>query len=163
MRHILLPGAITTGARSVQEPATMAHLVAPGGGTWRVISGPTGAVSGAVDVAPIAAAADHDLYAAAGTEEQPRRDRIVLAAPTGPLMTGAARAAILPRHACPGTVWCTVPKQNLPSWARRRACRLSCGPGTVGASQVNPALRSPLRPTSRAMQLADHLRTSWQS
>jgi hypothetical protein len=34
-------------------------------------------------------------------------------APSGPRMTAAAKAAILPRHACPGTVWRTVPKRNL--------------------------------------------------
>ena len=114
MRHILLPGAITTGTRSVQESAAQAHLVAPGGGSLCVVSGPTGAVSGAIDVATIAPAADRHLSAAAGTDEQPRRDGIILVAPTRPLMTGATRAATLPRHACPGTMWCTVPKQNLP-------------------------------------------------
>ena len=35
------------------------------------------------------------------------------------------------------------------SWARRRACHLSCGPDTVGASEVNP----PPPPMSRAMRL----------
>ena len=87
-----------------------------------------------------ATAADHHLGAAAGTEGQPRRDWIVLIGPTGPQMTDAARAAILPRHACPGTVWCTVPKQNLAVGLRHRACHLSCGPGAVGTSQLNSAL-----------------------
>jgi len=114
MRHILLPGAITTATRGVQEATAKAHLVAPGGGSLCVVSGPTGAVSGAIDVATIATAADRHLSAAAGTDEQPRRDGIILVTPTRSLMTGAARAATLPRHACPGTMWCTVPKQNLP-------------------------------------------------
>ncbi len=153
MRHILLPGAITTGTRSVQEPAAKAHLVAPGGGSLCVVSSSTGAVSGAIDVATIATAADRHLRAAAGTDEQPRRDGIVLVAPTGPSMTGAARAAILPRHACPGTVWCTVPKQNRPVGLGRRACHISCGPNTVGASQLNPT-------PGRCAPAADHPRTS---
>jgi hypothetical protein len=112
MRHVLLPGAITAGTRSMQKPATMARPVPPAGGTLCVAPGPIGTLTGAVDVAAIATAADHHLGAAAGTDEQPRRDRIVLIGPTGPQMTDAARAAILPRHACPGTVWCTVPKQT---------------------------------------------------
>jgi len=140
MRHVLLPGAITAGTRGMQKPATMARPVPPAGGTLCVASGPIGTLPGAVDVAAIATAADHHLGAAAGTEEQPRRDRIVLIGPTGPQMTDAARAAILPRHACPGTVWCTVPKQNLAVGLRHRACHLSCGPSAVGTSQHNPAL-----------------------
>jgi hypothetical protein len=132
---------------------TMAHLVAPGGGTLRVISGPTGAVGGAVDMAPIAAAADHDLHAAAGTEEQPRRDGIVLAAPTGPLMTGAARAAILLRHTCPGTVWCTVPKQNLPVGLGAVLATYRVAPAPPAPARSIPHCCSSLRPTSRAMPL----------
>lgn len=62
-----------------------------------------------LDMAAIATAADRHLGAAACAEEQPRRDGVVLISSTGPLMTSAAITAILPRHACPGTV--------------RRACR----------------------------------------
>ena len=164
MRHILLPGAITTSARSVQEPAAKAHLVAPGGGSLCVVSGTTGAVSGAIDVATIAAAADRHLSAAADTDEQPRRDGIILVAPTRPLMTGAARAATLPRHACPGTVWCTVPKQNLPVgsapclppivWPRHRRRQ----PGQSSAAASTKAYEQ-----SAAAPAAEHPRTSCQS
>ena len=116
MRHVLLPGAITAGTRGMQKPTAVACLIAPAGSTSSVTSGLTGTIPGAVDVAAIAAAADRYLNAAAGTKEQPRRDRVVLIEPAGPPMTGAAIAAILPRHACPGTVWCTVPKRNLAVW-----------------------------------------------
>ena len=116
MRHVLLPGAITAGTRGMQKPTAVACLIAPAGSTSSVTSGLTGTIPGAVDVAAIAAAADRYLNAAAGTKEQPRRDKVVLIEPAGPPMTGAAIAAILPRHACPGTVWCTVPKRNLAVW-----------------------------------------------
>ena len=114
MRHVLLPGAITAGTRGMLKPTAMAHLVAPAGVASSVASGPMGALPGAVNMTTITAAADHHLSAATRAEKQPRRNGVVLIEPAAPLMTGAARAAILPRHACPGTVWCTVPKQNLP-------------------------------------------------
>ena len=141
----------------------MAHLVAPGGGTLRVISGPTGAVSGAIDVAPIAAAADHHLSAAAGTDEQPRRDGIVLVSPTGRAVDdGRGKScdiapACVPRH---GVVHGAEAEPA--SWARRRACHLSCGPNTVGASRLSPPrpLSTDAHERSDAAPAADHPRTS---
>ena len=110
MRHVLLPGAVAAGASGVGEAAAKARLIAPAGGALRLGSGLTGAPAGAVDVAAITAAADHNLGAAARTEEQPRRNGVMLIGSAGPRMTDAAIAAILPRHACSGTMWRTVPR-----------------------------------------------------
>jgi hypothetical protein len=110
MRHVLVPGAIAAGAGGMRPPAVEARLIAPAGSALCVGSSLTGARPGAVDVAAIAAAADHHRGAAACTEEQPRRNRVVLIGSAGPRMTGAAIAAILPRHACSGTMWRTVPR-----------------------------------------------------
>jgi len=91
----------------------MAQLVAPAGSASGLASRPPGALTGAVNLAAITTAADRHLDTAARTKEQSRRDGVVLISSTGPRMTAAAKAAILPRHACPGTVWRTVPKRNL--------------------------------------------------
>jgi hypothetical protein len=146
MRHVLLPGAITAGPRGMPKPATMARLIAPAGGTPGVGSGLSGALAGAVYMAAIATAADHHLGAAADTEEQPRRNGVSLIGPAGPLMTGAAIAAILPRHACPARCG-----------ARCRSETWQLDLGTVlAAYRAAPA---PLAPAGSQQPTADRPRT----
>ena len=105
----------------------------------RLASRPPGALSGAVNLAAIATtAADRHLDTVARTKEQSRRDGVVLISSTGPRMMAAAKAAIPPRHAWPGTVWRMGAEAKPGSWARHRACRRWCGPGALGTSHLNP-------------------------
>ena len=66
MRHFLAARPIATRPIGMREPPSAAGLVTPSGSTQRVASGACGAVSGTVDLAAIAAAADQALGAATG-------------------------------------------------------------------------------------------------
>jgi hypothetical protein len=157
MRHVLLPGTISASARGMQNPAAMAPLIAPAGGTLCLASGPAGALTSAVDVPTIATAADHHLGAAAGTKKQPRRDWVVLIRSARPLMTNAAITAILPRHACPGTVWCTVPRRT---WQFGLGTVLTANAAGLAAStpatSIQHCHRHPARPLAADARRQKH-------
>ena len=73
MRHVFLPSPVTAGTRRMGEAAAAACLVAPPCRALGMAPGLMGAVSSAVDLAPVAAAADEHLDAAAGAEKKPGR------------------------------------------------------------------------------------------
>ena len=156
MRHVLLPGTISASARGMQNPAAMTPLIAPAGDTLCLASGPAGALTSAVDVPTIATAADHHLGAAAGTKKQPRRDWVVLIRSARPLMTNAAITAILPRHACPGTVWCTVPRRT---WQFGLGAVLTANAASLAAptpvTSIQHCHRHPARPLAADAQRAN--------
>jgi hypothetical protein len=140
MRHVLLLGAITAGARGMQKPTAMACLIAPAGGTLCLASSPTGALTRAVNVATIATAADHHPGAATCTEKQPCRDGVVSIEPAGPLMTGTAIAAILPSP--PAT---PAPVTSRPALLRTANSGLPLTLAHIGGTQSRAAaLRRPM-------------------
>ena len=145
----------------MREPAATAGLVAPGGSTLRAMPGPRGAVSGTVDLAAIAAAADHAGARQPGTET---------AAPDRTSCFADRHGHVDERRDCRDIVPACVPQHGVghgvdaepPSCARRRACHLSCGPNTVGASRLSPPrpLSTDAHERSDAAPAADHPRTS---
>jgi hypothetical protein len=71
MRHVLLPGAPATRPYRVGQPTATARLVALTGRAPGVTSRSLCTVTGAIDLAAVAAAADQHLTAATRTYEQP--------------------------------------------------------------------------------------------
>jgi hypothetical protein len=71
MRHFIAAYPIAARPIGMREPSSAAGLVTPSGSTQRVASGACGTVSGTVDLAAIAAAADQALGAATGAQKQP--------------------------------------------------------------------------------------------
>src|ERR1700712_2478154 len=87
MRHFILPRPVAARSRRVFNPATMARLVAPPrcmqrppARVWRTV--------GAVDMAPVAIAADDRLATTFGArpKKQPGLRQRVLFAPAAPVM-----------------------------------------------------------------------------
>jgi len=70
MRHIFAARPIATRPIGMREQPPTAGLVTLSGSTQRVVPGSRGAVSGAVDLAAIATAADQALDAATSTQKQ---------------------------------------------------------------------------------------------
>ncbi len=104
MRHVLSSDAVATGTLGMGEATVIALLVALTGFSPGEASSFPGTAASAVDLAAIAAAADHHPDAAAGTQEEP-------AGRSGGTLGAAAKAwttapigGIFPRHSCPGTV-----------------------------------------------------------
>ena len=71
MRHIFAARPIATRPIGMREPPPTTGLVTLSGSTLRAVPGSRGAVSGTVDLAAIAAAADHARGAATGAQKQP--------------------------------------------------------------------------------------------
>jgi hypothetical protein len=71
MRHIFAARPIATRPIGMREPPPTTGLVTLSGSTLRAVPGSRGAVSGTVDLAAIAAAADHALGTATGAQKQP--------------------------------------------------------------------------------------------
>jgi hypothetical protein len=104
MRHVLSPDAVATGTLGMGEATVIALLVALTGLSPGEASSFPRTTASAVDLAAIAAAADHHPDAATGTQEEP-------AGYSGRALGAAAKAwttapigGIFPRHSCPGTV-----------------------------------------------------------
>ena len=70
MCHFLLLGPPAAHPRGVPPPATLARLVAPASRLQGLSARPRSAAVVAVNLAPVAAAADHHLAAATGAQEQ---------------------------------------------------------------------------------------------
>jgi hypothetical protein len=70
MRHILLTKPVTAGSFGMLEAAIPALLVTAPGCLEGSAAGRLGAASGAVDLAPVAAAADDDLGSAVMAKEE---------------------------------------------------------------------------------------------
>jgi hypothetical protein len=108
VRHYLRTGAISAASRGVVEATAPATLVAPRRLPTPHLAGLKTAVSGAVDLAPIAATADQRLPAAKGAQEEATAIAVfkvatVLDALVNP-WTRSASGAIMPRQSCSGTV-----------------------------------------------------------
>jgi hypothetical protein len=73
MRHVLAARAVAAGALGMGEAPTAAGLVACAGGALATTPGAQSAVTGAVDLATVALAADQRLTAALHADEQSRR------------------------------------------------------------------------------------------
>jgi hypothetical protein len=137
-------GAVSARSRRMPDPATAACLVAPPRCIQRPATRMRRAVD-AVDVAPIAIAADQQLNAAVWlrTQEKPGlRQAIMLATAALAMCPPMAwtRAAGLRRCPCNRalcTVCGTAPKQNWPVMDRRRAC-LSIQAGSSASASNTP-------------------------
>ena len=115
MRHFLSPSPIAAGTRGMIALTARGRLVALPGCALFAAPALLGAASLTVDVAAIAARADQHLDAAARTEIQ-ARDCICLFAFVTQTWTKDPTDAILPRHACLGTVWGMAPIQTSRLW-----------------------------------------------
>ena len=84
-----------------------------------------GRAIGAIDVTPIAIAADQRLNAAIwrSAQKQPGPRQAIMLATAALAWTRAAMAAKTPPQSCLCTVCGTAPKQNWPVMDRRRACQ----------------------------------------
>src|ERR1700716_1907482 len=100
MRHFFAARPVAALSRGMPPPSRPAVLVTLSGALQRPSPGPIGAVSGTVNLAAVAAAADHRLHAAARAEEQPRRRRAAMGW-LNTRWTCATVAGILALHACP--------------------------------------------------------------
>jgi hypothetical protein len=111
MRHFILPRPVAARSRRVFNPAAMARLVAPP----RRMQRPPARVRptiGAVDMTPIAMAADERLGATAWvrTQEQPGLRQTIVVATAAPVRrppmawTRAVATAMMPLQSCLCTV-----------------------------------------------------------
>ena len=108
MRHYLRTGAISPASRGVVEAAVPAALIAARRLSTPHFAGLEATIPGAVDLASIATAADQDLPAAKGAQEEAAAVAVIeiataLDAFVNP-WTRSASGAIMPRQSCSGTV-----------------------------------------------------------
>ncbi len=100
MRHFLAARPVAACPRSMGELPSAAGLVSPSGSTLRAMPGSPRAVSGAIDLAAVAAAADHGLDPTTRAHKQPGW-QVVIAGPASATWTNVAIARIMTLHACP--------------------------------------------------------------
>jgi hypothetical protein len=154
MRHFIFTrpvfaGAVSARSRRMPDPAAAARLVAPPRCMQRPASRIRRAVD-AVDVAPIAIAADERLNPAVWlrAQEKPGMRQAIMVATAALAMrppmawTRAAMAAKMPLQSCLCTVCGTAPKQNWPVMDRRRAC-LPILAGSSASASNTPRLALP--------------------
>jgi hypothetical protein len=72
MRHFFAARPVAALSSGVAASPRLAILIALAGALKRAAPGSLGAVFGAIDLATVAAAADHNLQPAVRAEEQPR-------------------------------------------------------------------------------------------
>src|SRR5271166_4547662 len=101
MRHIIAARPVATLSRGVAPPSVRTVLVASSGALQRAAPGLRGTVSGTIDLAAVAAAADQRLGMTAGAQEQPRRSRLAVVGAADNRWTYVTIAGILAPHACP--------------------------------------------------------------
>jgi hypothetical protein len=121
MRHFFVARSIATLSRGMAASPRLTILVALPGTLDRAAPGLPRAISGAIDLAAVAAATDHDLHAAALAEKQPRRGCLGMGW-LNTRWTYATIAGMLALHACPARVWGTASSQTAKFRSRRRAC-----------------------------------------
>jgi hypothetical protein len=100
MRHFFEFGPVAPGPVGVCAPSSMAGLVTRASRLLIAPPGKRATVTGAVDLATVAATTDQRQAAASRAEEQPRRPGIQI----GSMMAAwifAPFGVILPPHACP--------------------------------------------------------------
>ena len=112
MRHILLTQPVTAVSFGMLEAAIPALLVTAAGCLEGSAAGRLGAASSAVDLAPVAAAADDDLGAAAMAHEE-SAGRFHWRFPLRQCAIDRKRRLV--KYA-PGTVWSTVSVSTLRVW-----------------------------------------------
>ena len=101
MRHFIAARPVTTRSLGMGEPPWAAGLVAPSGGILLASPRSLRAVSGAVDLAAVATAADHSLGTTIRTKKQPSRRSVTVFGPADAKWTNATIARIMALHACP--------------------------------------------------------------
>jgi hypothetical protein len=154
MRHVIFADLVLTRpvaarARRMAEPAATARLVASSRSLQGMATRP-GRTTGAVDMAPIAAATDDHLGPAirVRAQKEPRLPPVIMATTAAPerrrltAWTRAAVAAIMPLQSCLCTVWGTAPKQTLAGDERRCACLVIPAEPTAPPSQTATARSS---------------------
>jgi hypothetical protein len=108
VRHYLRTGAISPASRGVVEATVSAALIAPRRLPTPHLAGLKTAVSGAVDLTPIATTANQRLPAAKGAQEKATAIAVFKVAPALDALvnpwTRSASGAIIPRQSCSGTV-----------------------------------------------------------
>jgi hypothetical protein len=162
MRHFIFTrpvfaGAVSARSRRMPDPAAAARLVAPPRCMQRPASRIRRAVD-AVDVAPIAIAADERLNPAVWlrAQEKPGMRQAIMVATAALAMrppmawTRAAMAAKMPLQSCLCTVCGTAPKQNWPVMDRRRTCLPILGGSSAPASNT-PRLELPRTPSPQGL------------
>ena len=122
MRHFFVARPVATLSRGMAASPRMTTLIALAGALDRAAPGALSAVRGTINLATVAAAADHDLHAAARAKEQPRRCCLGMRRQIA-WWTNATIARILALHTCPARCG-----------ARRRAKPPSSDLGAVLAS-----------------------------
>src|ERR1700728_689509 len=101
MRHILASDPVAARSLSVREPPSAAGLVASSRVAPGAPAGPRSAVTGAIDLATVAAATDQRLSAAFRAHEQAGRRRRAVTGSADIPWTNATFDGILAPHACP--------------------------------------------------------------
>jgi hypothetical protein len=109
MRHFFSPRPVAPCPFGMRAPPPAAGLVTRAG---RLLAAPTderAAISGAINLAAVAAAANQRLSAAFRADEQPRRRGLVATGQVDTAWTGAVVGVILTPHACPARCEGTAP------------------------------------------------------
>src|SRR6185312_14886349 len=151
MRHFFSPRPIAPCSFSMRALSPATGLVTRAG---RLLASPPdewAAISGAINLAAVAATANQRLGAAFRADEQPRRRGLVTTSPVDTAWTAAVVGVILTPHACPARCEGTAP---------RRTARLRSAPClffvTDSALPCHPPRRQAVRATRRSIKSPKH-------